>query len=176
MTIARATFVVFVVLAIVALPAAALAQTANTVSGSAVIRQRVALPNDAQVTFQLVDISRAGAAAVVLAEQRFTTSGKQAPFQFSLQYDPAKIQQNGTYAVQGNIRVNGRITYTTTTQYRVITGGNPTSLTITLEAVAGTPLPGTSAGATMLAIVAALLAVVLGLRWLRPRLAPARGA
>jgi putative lipoprotein len=175
MTIARATFVVFVVLAVVALPAA-LAQTANTVSGSAVIRQRVALPNNAQVTFQLVDISRAGAAAVVLAEQRFATAGKQAPFQFSLQYDPAKIQQNGIYAVQGNIRIDGRIAYTTTTQYRVITGGNPTSLTITLEAVAATPLPGTSAGSTLLALVAALLAVVLGLRWLRPRLAPARGA
>jgi putative lipoprotein len=176
MTIARATLVVLAVAALLALPAAALGQAANTVSGSAVIRQRIALPNNAEVTFQLLDVSRAGAAAVVLAEQKFATAGKQAPFQFSLTYDPAKIQQNGTYAVQGNVRVDGRIRYTTTTQYRVITGGNPTSITITLDAVAGTPLPGTSAGSTLLAIVAALLAVVLGMRWLRPRLSLAREA
>jgi putative lipoprotein len=159
--------------AVLALPAVALAQTTASVKGTAVIRQRVALPNNTVVTFQLLDASRAGGQAVVLAEQKVTTNGQQAPFQFELKYDPAKIQQNGTYVVQGNVTVDGRLRYTTTSQYRVITAGNPTSITITLEAIPSAPLPGTAAGGTLLSLTAALLALVLAIRWLRPRLARA---
>jgi putative lipoprotein len=156
---------------ILALPAVALAQNTANVKGTAVMRQRVALPNNAVVTFQLLDASRAGSQAVVLAEQKITTNGQQAPFQFDLKYDPAKIQQNGTYVVQGNVAVDGRLRYTTTSQYRVITAGNPTSITITLEAVPSAPLPNTATGGTLLTLTAALLALVLAIRWLRPRLA-----
>ena len=159
------------ILAVLALPAVALAQNTASVKGTAVIRQRVALPNNTVVTFQLLDASRSGSQAVVLAEQKTTTNGQQAPFQFDLKYDPAKIQQSGTYVVTGNASVDGRVRYTATSQYRVITAGNPTSITITLEAVSSTPLPNTATGGTLLSITAALLALVLGIRWLRPRLA-----
>jgi putative lipoprotein len=158
------------VVALLALPAAAAAQATSRVTGTAVIRQRVALPNNAVVTFQLLDASRAGTAAVVLAEQKFTTNGRQAPFQFELQYDPARIQQSGVYVVQGNVVVDGRLRYATTQQYRVITGGGPSTITIELQAIA--PLPSTAGGDMLLAIVALLLAIVLGLRYLRPRLFP----
>lgn len=168
--------VVLVVAALLAVPAAALAQTTSSVKGTAVIRQRVALPNNAVVTFQLLDASRAGAAAIVLSEQKITTDGKQAPFQFDLPYEPARIQQNGSYVVRGDIAVDGRLRYTTTSQYRVITGGNPTTVTIILEPVGGaapapTPLPETADGTTLLAIAAVLIALVYGIRFLRPRIA-----
>jgi putative lipoprotein len=159
--------------ALLALPVGALAQATNRVTGTAVIRQRVALPNNAVVTFQLLDASKAGAAAVVLAEQKTTTNGQQAPFQFSLAYDPAKIQPNGVYILQGNIVVDGRLRYMTTSQYRVITGGNPTNITITLEPVGGTsptPLPSTADGTTLLVIAAVLIGLVYAIRFVRPRL------
>ena len=127
------------------------------------------------MTFQLLDASRAGAAAVVLAEQKITADGKQAPFQFELTYDPARVQQNGVYVVRGDIAVDGRLRYTTTSQYRVITGGNPSNITITLEAVGGaapTPLPTTAGGEILLAIAAMLIALVYAIRFVRPRLAP----
>ena len=152
---------------LLALPIAAQAQTTSSVKGTAVIRQRVALPNNAVVSFQLIDASRAGAAATVLAEQRFTANGQQAPFQFELKYDPARIQANGIYTVQGSISVDGRTRYTTTSQYRVISGGNPTTITITLDAVS--PLPNTASGASLLSIALVLLALAFVIRRLRPR-------
>ena len=153
---------------LLALPIAAQAQTTSSVKGTAVIRQRVALPNNAVVSFQLIDASRAGAAATVLAEQRFTANGQQATFQFELKYDPARIQANGIYTVQGSISVDGRTRYTTTSQYRVITGGNPTTITITLEAVS--PLPNTAGGASLLSIALVALALVFVIRQLRAQL------
>ena len=140
------------------LPAAALAQNTSTVTGTANLRQRVALPNNAVVTMQLADASVQGAPAKVISEQSFITNGAQAPFPFSLPYDKARIATNGTYIVQGNIKVNGQVRFTTTTAYRVITQGNPTSVAVIMDAV-GT-LPNT-AGGTNLLLSALLLGALL---------------
>ncbi len=140
------------------LPAAALAQNSSSVTGTINIRQRIAFPNNAIVTVQLADVSRQGAPAQVLAQQSFTTSGAQAPFPFTLQYDKGQITTNGTYIVQGNIQIGGQLRYTTTTAFRVITQGNPTVIAVTMDAV-GT-LPNTASGTNLL-LGALLLGVLL---------------
>ncbi len=157
---------------LLALPAAALAQAAN-ITGTINLRQRSTLPSNAVVTIQLADVSRAGAPATVIAQQQFTTNGAQAPFSFTLPYNLSQIAQNGVYSVQGNIKVNGQLRYTTDTQYRVITGGRPTSVNITMAAVR---LPTTSGGTWLLGVAALLMALVLGIRLLRHRLVAALAA
>jgi putative lipoprotein len=154
---------------LLALPAAALAQNTSSVTGTANIRQRIALPNNAVITMQLADISRQGAPAQVIAEQSFSANGAQAPFPFTLQYDKGRIATNGVYIVQGNIKVNGQVRYTTTVAYRVITQGSPTNVAVTLDAV-GT-LPNTASGTGLLLSALVLGALLLLTRVLRMRLA-----
>jgi putative lipoprotein len=163
----RSLLVLVVLAMLLALPAAALAQTTGTVTGTASILQRIALPNNAVVTIQLADVSRAGAPAQVIAEQKITTNGAQSPFAFNLTYDTARIAANGVYIVQGNVSVGGQLRYTTTRQYRVLTGGNPATASVTLDAVT---LPRSSSGSWMLAAAALLLALALGVHLLRSQL------
>jgi putative lipoprotein len=166
---ARLMFALALLMMLLALPAAALAQTTGNVTGTASIAQRIALPNNAVVTIQLADVSRAGAPAQVLAEQRITTNGAQSPFSFNLAYDASRIAANGIYIVQGNVSVGGQLRYTTTRQYRVITGGSPTTATIALDAVT---LPRSSSGSWMLAVAVLLMALAVGIHLLRSRLNP----
>jgi putative lipoprotein len=150
------------------LPAAALAQNISTVAGTINIRQRIALPNNAVVTVQLADISRQGAPAQVIAEQTFTTNNAQPPLPFMLQYDKSRIVTNGIYIIQGNIKVNGQVRYTTTTPYRVITQGNPTNVAVIMDAVGA--LPNTAGGTGLLLGALLLGALLLLTRLLRARL------
>ncbi len=150
------------------LPAAALAQNTSSVTGTINIRPRITVPSNAIVTIQLANISQQGAPALVLAQQSFSANGAQAPFPFTLQYDKSQITTNGSYIVQGNIKVDGQLRYTTTTPFRVITQGNPTTIAVTMDAV-GT-LPNT-AGRTNLLLGALLLGTLLLLtRLLRTQL------
>jgi putative lipoprotein len=164
---ARLVLALVVLTMLLALPASALAQNTGNVTGTASIVQRIALPNNAVVTIQLADVSRAGAPAQVLAEQRITTNGAQSPFAFNLAYDKGRIAANGVYIVQGNIAVSGQTRYTTTRQYRVLTGGSPATATVTLDALT---LPRGSSGSWMLAMVVMLLGLALGVHMLRSRL------
>lgn len=159
--------------ALFAIPSLAQAQSAGTVSGTITYRERVALPNNAVVTIQLVDVSRADAPAVVIAEQKLTTNGAQVPIPFSVAYQPSQIQTNNTYAVQASIAVGNQRRYVNDTQYSVITRGRPTSNVAVVMVQATGRLPNTAGGAALplLALVLATLAVGLHL-WRRQRLSP----
>lgn len=167
MTKIRALIALAIIAVLLALPAAALAQNTSTVTGTVNLVPRIALPNNAVVTVQLAEL-RAGAPALVIAEQTFTTNGAQAPFPFTLQYDKSRINTNSSYIVQGNIKVSSQVRYSTTTPYRVITQGNPTNMAITMYAV-GT-LPNTSGGTNLLLGALLLGALLLLTRQLRLRL------
>lgn len=109
----------------------------NVVSGTVTYRQRVALPSTATLTVRLVDVSRADAASITIADQRIETAGKQVPFTFEIPYDRTKIQSNNRYAIQAEIRDGGRLLFVTDTSHQVITQGNPRSVDITLVPVGG---------------------------------------
>ena len=167
MTKIRSLIVLAVTAALLVLPTAALAQNTSTVTGTVNIAQRIALPNNAVVAVQLAEL-RAGAPALVIAEQTFATNGAQAPFPFTLQYDKNRITTSSSYIVQGNIKVGGQMRYTTYTPYRVITQGNPTTVAITMNAVGS--LPNTSGGTNLLLGALVLGALLLLTRHLRLRL------
>lgn len=164
----RSLIALAVAAVLLTLPAVALAQNTSSVTGTINLRQRATIPNDAVVTIQLADASRQGAAAPVLAQQSFSAKGAQAPFPFTLQYDKGQITTNGVYIVQGNIKVNGQVRYTTTTAFRVITQGNPTSIGVTLDAVGA--LPNTAGGSNLLLAALLLGALLLVVRLLRTQM------
>lgn len=91
------------------------------VTGTLAYRERMALPDNAEVTVTLEDTSLADAKAVVLDTQTFMTEGKQVPFSFSLSYNSADIDLRHTYNVRAQIRVDGKLRFITDTAVRVIT-------------------------------------------------------
>lgn len=49
------------------------------------------------------------------------------PFPFEVKYSPAEIIDNHTYVVRAEIKVDGKLRFTTTQAQAVITRGNPTN-------------------------------------------------
>lgn len=106
------------------------------VTGTVSYRERIALPPSAVVKVQLLDVSFADVAATVLDSLTLRpTAGKQVPYDFLLRYDPAQINARNTYAVQARILVDGKLLFTTTEVYPVITRGNPLDVNIMLQQV-----------------------------------------
>lgn len=72
------------------------------ITGDIIYRERIALPPNAIAEISLVDVSRADAEAVVLANQTIDPAG-QVPIGFSLAFDPSAINGGNTYALQARI-------------------------------------------------------------------------
>jgi len=109
---------------------------ASAVSGTVAYRERIAMPENALLTVQLQDVSRADAPAEVVAEQKVTFAGRQVPLPFELTYDPAKIDPKHTYSISARITVDGQLRFLNTSAYRVITQGNPSKVNLLLHSVA----------------------------------------
>lgn len=110
----------------------------KTLSGSLVYKQRIALPPQTEAIVKLVDVSRADAAAIVIAETRFRTDGRQAPLPFRLEYDPARIDPRMRYAVSGELRAGERILFLNTTRHSVLThGGAADNVELVLDQLPG---------------------------------------
>lgn len=87
-----------------------------TLTGTALYRERIALSNDARLTVRISDVSLMDVAAPVIAEIEIPTQGRQVPIAFSLDYDPARIDPRGRYAVSARITDGtGRLIWITDT-------------------------------------------------------------
>lgn len=98
-----------------------MAKTA-TLNGTVSYRERIAMPPDAMVSVQLLDVSLADAPAKVLAQTRLQARG-QVPVPFRLRYDEARIQPGHRYALRASITVAGKLWFTTTTHHAVFADG-----------------------------------------------------
>lgn len=105
------------------------------VTGTLSYLQRIALPPDSDVIVQLRDVSRMDAAAVVLAEQRFTTRS-QVPLPFELTVDPARIDPRMRYAVAARIEQGGKLLFINDKIYPVLTQGHGNRVDLVLHMVA----------------------------------------
>ena len=112
-------------------PAQSSGATAS-VTGTALYRERIALPEDAVFEAVLEDTSLADAPAVRIGTYKKEHPGNP-PFRFSIQYDPAKIVETHTYSVRASITVDGKLMFTSTAAHQVITKGNPTTVAIGLR-------------------------------------------
>lgn len=75
----------------------------RVVSGTVSLRERIALPPGAVVTVRVAEVSRADAAAVVLAQNAFEVTG-QAPIPFELAVDAAGVDERADIAVWAPLR------------------------------------------------------------------------
>lgn len=109
---------------------------AEFVTGEVTYLQRIALPNDAVVRVQLIDVSLADAPARVLGEQLIARPG-QVPVPFAMGYYPDDIDSRGRYAIQAEIfDGSGNRLFRNTTTVPVITGNNPvTDVEVVVEPV-----------------------------------------
>jgi putative lipoprotein len=104
------------------------------VTGTAIYRERIALPQNAVFEAVLEDTSLADAPAVRIGSYKKAHPGNP-PFRFSIQYDPAKIVETHTYSVRASVTVDGKLMFTSTSSHPVITKDNPTTVSIGLRHV-----------------------------------------
>ena len=97
-----------------------------TLSGTVSYRERMALPLNARVTVRLSDVSLMDVPAVLIAETEVDTQGRSVPLPYTLEYDPARIEEGRSYAVRAEIRgADGALMWTTDTVHPVLTRDAP---------------------------------------------------
>ncbi|MGR3616357.1 MAG: YbaY family lipoprotein [Paracoccaceae bacterium] len=109
----------------------ALAGETAQVTGSAGYRERIALPPEAVLNVQLLDVSRQDVAATVLSSQQFAMAA--VPQDFALNYDPALIDDPMSYSVSATIELNGKVLFRTTSNNPVLTRDAGTSVELLLQ-------------------------------------------
>lgn len=102
--------------------------TVARIEGNVTYRERMMLPPGAEVEVQLEDISRADAAATVLATVLITPQGGP-PYNFAIEYDPSTIDPRMRYALRASIRMGERLLFTST-EYIDPFKGNPVEIVV----------------------------------------------
>lgn len=107
---------------------------AQTITGEALIREKIALQPDTIFTATLQDVSRMDTLAIVLGKTIIKSPNS--PIKFSIDFDKSKINPSHTYTVRATIHdSNKKLLYTTDTAYRVLTGGQGMSVSMLLKKV-----------------------------------------
>ncbi len=114
--------------------AAAAAPGASLITGTASYRERIVLPRGAVFEATLEDVSRADAAATVVARQRLSPAGAP-PYAVRIPYDPARIQPSRRYAVRATLWAGATMKWTTDAVVPVLTRGAGTTVELVLERV-----------------------------------------
>jgi len=110
-------------------------EQAAQVTGTVTYQQRIALTPNAVIEVKLLDVSRADAPAVTIAEQTIMPAGHQVPIAFSLEYDPGRIDDRSRYVIQARILEKGQVRFISTQAYPVITVGNPNKVNVIVSPV-----------------------------------------
>ena len=84
-----------------------------TITGSVWYRERMMVPPDAVISISLEDVSRMDVSAEVIATTGFVAQGGP-PWDFSLEYDPIKLNDKGRYGLRVRIEADGRLMFITT--------------------------------------------------------------
>ncbi|QFU77458.1 META domain-containing protein [Halioglobus maricola] len=99
------------------------------IEGEVFYRERIMLPPGTEVEVQLEDISRADAMATVMASVMLKPQGGP-PYPFSIEYNPAEIDERMRYALRVRITdPDGRLRFTNT-DYIDPFSGNPVSVLV----------------------------------------------
>lgn len=132
-------------------PAAGKAEpAAKVIRGSIVYREKVALPPDAELVVQLLDVTKPDK-PVVNAEATIRTDGGQVPIRFALPLDPAKLT-GSVHSMRASIRFGGKTQFVTGARVIIDPSSPPQSLVMTVvagdteRAVDDSPAPGGGRG------------------------------
>jgi len=108
----------------------------DRITGSAIYRERIALTPAAVFEATLEDASRADAAAKVIKKVRRKNPG-QVPIAFEIPYDPRRIDSRGTYVLRASIYQDGRLRFTSTRAYPVLTHGHGSKVMVVMRGTSG---------------------------------------
>jgi len=95
----------------------------KTIEGSVWYRERMLLPENANVRVSLEDVARMDVPAEIIATIEFKPKGAP-PFTFALKFDPNRIHDKGRYALRARIESNGRLLFTSTEHIPAFENGN----------------------------------------------------
>ncbi len=109
-------------LAVLALAMMSQLVAAQSVSVTAIYRERIAPPPDARLVGVLLDVSRADASATELGRTEIADAGAP-PYAFEIAYDPAAIEPAHRYAVRSTLWAGERMMFTTDAHVPVLTQG-----------------------------------------------------
>jgi putative lipoprotein len=108
----------------------------DRIDGSVSTREPVALPADATLTVELLDVSKADAQAGRLARLSLPGGGRQLPLPFELPYYRADVQPGHRYSVRATLTSSGgALLYTTTRHVPVLTEGAGKQVQLELQQV-----------------------------------------
>ena len=108
------------------------------VTGTAIYRERIALPAAAVFEATLEDVSRADAPASIVARTRITAPGNP-PIAFTIAYDPARIEPGHRYVVRATIRVANALLFTSDTAAPLLTQGGGAKVSLMLRRASASP-------------------------------------
>ncbi len=104
------------------------------IKGETLYRERIALPADAKVIVQLLDVSKMDVPAIVMAERVQQGAATPAPFSFAIGSD--QFQPGHTYAIGARIMLGDKLLFINTQAYHIdLNSTEP--MTILLEKVGG---------------------------------------
>jgi len=111
------------------------AESFSSVKGSVMVRERMALPEDAVLSVWIEDVSKADAPAELISKTTMLLKGRQGTFNFVIPYRVKDISKSNSYSVRATIEHNGKLMFTSTSSNPVITKGSKKSASFTLERV-----------------------------------------
>jgi uncharacterized lipoprotein YbaY len=111
---------------------AATAQAEATITGTVGSDQAVALGANAQLTVRLLDVTKTDGEPIVVTEQTYAVT--QLPSEFSLAYDPARIEGFRAFAVDARVMEQGAARFVSTARVPVLTQGAGERVAIQLAA------------------------------------------
>jgi uncharacterized lipoprotein YbaY/membrane-bound inhibitor of C-type lysozyme len=114
---------------------AAQSNVAGRVTGTVTYLQRMALPPNAVIQVQLLDVSLADTPSKVIAEDKITLGDRQVPVPFELTFDSAAIDPKHSYSVSAKIMVDGELRFISDQSHPVLTSGNPSKVEIVVKQV-----------------------------------------
>ena len=119
-----------------------LAMADGLVTGTASFRERIAPPPEAAFEAVIEDVSRADAPSIVIGRTVVANAGTP-PYDFSIEYDPAEIDERHTYSVRTRLVDGERLLFTSDTMHPVITRGAPLVVDVRMVKAEsdGSPVP-----------------------------------
>ena len=95
----------------------------HQIEGSVLLRERIALPDSAEIEVQLLDISRIDNPILIASTGPIKPRGSP-PYSYSLDVFPANIVKGKTYGLKATLMLDGKLVFTTR-RYVDVSGGKP---------------------------------------------------
>jgi putative lipoprotein len=121
-------------------PLGASGSARGRVKGTAIYRERMALPPNAVFEATLEDVSKTNAAPQTMGEARIERPGNP-PIHFEIVYDPSRIEPDHRYAVRARVVVDGKVWFVTDHSYPALTAGQNNEVTLLLRRAATSTAP-----------------------------------